>query len=327
MSRFSLDLGAVAVSAGRMHNAAMPIHLPPLNRREFLIGGAAGGAGLLTVGFGSAAEPGRDPHRFALLSDVHIAADARMAERGVNMTDNLRRVVAEVAAWDARPTAAFVNGDCAYHLGLKDDYHQVARLLDPLRKAGLPLHLGMGNHDERKHFAEALAEYRPEAQPVEGRVVDVIPSKRVNWFLLDSLKDTNKAPGELGKAQLDWLAAALDAHADKPAIILCHHNPDITNLMLMFGKGLIDTSALFDVLAPRKHVKALVFGHTHAWFVANYKNIHLINLPPTAYLFQPKRPNGWVAATLKEDGMQLVLHALDKHHPENGDTVNLKWRT
>lgn len=304
----------------------MPIHLPPLNRRQFLIGSAAGAAGVLTVGLSSAAEPKRDPHRFALLSDAHIAANPKEIARGVNMSDNLRRVVAEVANLDVQPAAAFLNGDCAYHLGLKDDYLHVAQLLDPLRNAGMPLHLGMGNHDDRAHFAEALSDYRPQARPVEGRYVDVITSERANWFLIDSLKKTNQTPGELGLPQIAWLAKALDAHADKPAIIVCHHNPNFTELMAFLAKGLIDTSALFDVLEPRKHVKAMVFGHTHSWFCARYKEIHLINLPPTAYLFQPNRPNGWVSATLKEDGLNLVLHALDKQHPENGQAVDLKWR-
>ncbi len=333
----SLTDSAVASLKVRGHNGgfppassdefpAMPIHLPPLNRREFLIGGASSAAGVMTVGLSAAAETRHDPHRFALLSDVHVAANPAAAERGVNMADNLRRVVREVAALDGRPAAAFVNGDCAYHLGLPADYRQVAQLLDPLRKAGMPLHLGMGNHDDRKHFVSALGEYRPESRPVEGRVVDIITAERANWFLVDSLKETNHTPGELGSAQLEWLGKALDAHADKPAIILCHHNPDLTELMMLVAKGLIDTTALFDVLVPRKHVKALIFGHTHAWFVGRYKEIQLVNLPPTAYLFQPSRPNGWVLATLKEDGMQLVLKALDKHHLENGTTVDLKWR-
>ncbi len=246
--------------------------------------------------------------------------------RGVNMTDNLRRVVGEIVAQDVKPAMAVLNGDCAYLHGLKEDYHQVASLLDPLRRAGMPVHLGMGNHDDRPNFAEALATYRPEARPVEGRVVDVIASERANWFLVDSLKKTNETPGKLGAPQLAWLAKALDAHADKPAIILCHHNPDISIVLKTMAKGLEDTSALFDVLEPRNHVKALVFGHTHSWFVARWKEIHLINLPPTGYVFQPDRPSGWVSAALKEDGLNLMLHALDKKHAENGATVDLKWR-
>jgi hypothetical protein len=304
----------------------MPILLPPINRREFFIGGGALAAGVLTVRWSAAAESHADPHRFALLSDSHVAANPREINRGVNMTDNFRRVVDEVLALDVKPAAAFLNGDCAYLHGLKDDYRQLAPLLDPIRKAGLPLHLGMGNHDDRAQFADVLTDYRPEERPVEGRYVAVIPSERAKWFLLDSLKKTNETPGELGAAQVEWLGKALDAHKKKPAIVVCHHNPVTNPKDLVPPGGLLDTGALFEVLVPRKHVKALIFGHTHDWSITQHRDIHLINLPPTAYLFQKDRPNGWVLADLKDDGMKLTLSALDKHQADHGKAVDLKWR-
>ena len=304
----------------------MPIHLPPLNRREFLRGSAAAAAGVLTFRCAAAEGAKADPHRFVLLSDAHVSANPAEVSQDVNMTDNFRRVVAEVLAEKVQPAAAFLNGDCAFHVGLKDDYHQLATLLDPLRQAGLPLHLSMGNHDDREHFAAALADYRPREQPVAGHYVAVVLAERVNWFLLDSLQHTNQTPGELGQEQLAWLAKALDAHTDKPAIVLCHHNPDLLSLVPGLVKGLIDTKPLLDTLASRKHVKALVFGHTHVWAVSRYQDLHLVNLPPTAYLFSKGRPNGWVSAALKDDGMSLTLNALDKHHPDHGKTVELKWR-
>ena len=304
----------------------MPICLPPIERRKFLIGGGALAAGVLTVRWSAGEESHADPHRFALLSDSHVAANPAEINRGVNMTDNFRRVVDEVLALDVKPAAAFLNGDCAYLHGLKDDYRQLAPLLDPIRKAGLPLHLGMGNHDDRAQFADVLAEYRPEERLVEGRYVAVIPAERANWFLLDSLRKTNDTPGELGVAQLEWLAKALDAHKDKPAIVVVHHDPVTTVKNLFPVSGLLDTSALFDVLVQRKQVKALIFGHTHNWSVGRYQDIHLINLPPTAYLFQKERPNGWVLAELKEDSVRLTLYALNKHHADRGKTVDLKWR-
>ena len=44
--------------------------------------------------------------------------------------------------------------------------------------------------------------------------------------------------------QLEWLGKALDARADKPAVVLAHHNPD----RLVNIHGLTDTAKLFDVL-------------------------------------------------------------------------------
>jgi hypothetical protein len=51
-----------------------------------------------------------------------------------------------------------------------------------------------------------------------------------------------------------------------------------------------------------------------------------VNLPPVAYVFQKGRPNGWVEATLRDDGMQLKLNCLDKSHPQHDETAELKWR-
>jgi hypothetical protein len=302
----------------------MPIHLPPISRRRFLAGSAAALAGGLSARVGWADAPSSDPHFFALISDIHVAADPKEVNRGVTMTDNFRRIADEITALKIKPAAAIINGDCAYLHGLKEDYRQLARLLDPLSKAGLPLHLGMGNHDDRESFADVLTALRPEHPPVSGRFASMIAAERANWFLLDTLRKTNDTPGELGDKQRDWLANALDAKADKPALVLCHHNPAF-ELAELTG-GLTDTEQLFKVLSPRKHVKALIFGHTHDWRLTERDGIHLINLPPTAYVFVPSRPNGWVSAHLQEDRMTLTLHALDKNHPEANKTHDLKWR-
>ena len=70
----------------------------------------------------------------------------------------------------------------------------------------------------------------------------------------------------------------------------------------------------------------MIYGHTHQWRCTRNKEIHLINLPPTSYLFDKNAPNGWVDLRLREDGALLTLHALDSKHKQNGETVKLSWR-
>ena len=140
--------------------------------------------------------------------------------------------------------------------------------------------------------------------------------------MLDSLEETLSTPGLLGRAQLDWLAGALDANRDKPALVMIHHNPGLTG-----NVGLKDTSAFFAVIRPRKQVKAYIFGHTHAWNVwQDQSGIHLINLPPVAYVFEPGQPAGWVHAMLEREGMQLELRCVDPAHNSQGQIVKLQWR-
>lgn len=302
----------------------MSIHLQPLSRRRFLVAAAASIPGLMSLRYLHAAE--RDPHLFALLADTHVPERPDINARGVNMTDNFRRVAAEVIAHPRSPAAVLINGDCAYLKGLPADYANLAGLLDPLRAAGLPVHLNLGNHDHREQIIESLANFRPADQPVPGRRITVLQTERANWFMLDSLDQTNVTPGVLGEAQINWLAAALDAHADKPAILYAHHDPVFNTPENKRNTGLTDTEAFFKVLAPRRHVKAYVFGHTHRWERREHEGIHLINLPPTAYVFREGLPNGWVAVAVKPDGLALTLHTLDKQHAQNGEVVNLDWR-
>jgi hypothetical protein len=148
-----------------------------------------------------------------------------------------------------------------------------------------------------------------------------VESPYANWFLLDSMDKPGVVAGRLGEAQLQWLAQSLDARPNKPALVMMHHYPSSA------GKsGLADCDALFDVLLPRKQVKAYMFGHSHRWGTILHEDLHLINLPTTAYVFDKSQPYGWVDAQLRPDGLTLRLNALDRQHPAHGKLLDFAWR-
>ncbi len=304
----------------------MPVYLPPISRRRFLRGSFAAAAAL-ALGQGCAVPNGkRDEHSIAMLSDIHIAADPLKVARTVNMTNNLKSVTAEVLALPQQPGMVFVNGDLAFNSGEIADYGAVLGLLRPLREAGLPLHLGMGNHDVREHFWKILQADKTVPAHLPGRQASIVRRKEANWFLLDSLKKTLVTEGLLGEAQRAWLADALDANADKPALVMIHHQPGPL-WKDKKGGGLDDADELLAILRPRRQVKAYFFGHTHRWEVSQDESgIHLINLPPVAYLFEQGRPNGWVHTTVQDNGARLELRCLDHAHKDHGQVVNLAWR-
>lgn len=243
------------------------------------------------------------------------------------MTANLRRVVEQLCAMQRKPAGVIVNGDCAYLKGLPDDYANFAQCVQPLGDSGLPLHLTMGNHDHRGHLYQTLASQQPDERPVESKHISVIESPHANLFLLDSLREVNVVTGELGASQREWLAHALDAHSGKPAVIVAHHNPQFQAPPEgARWSGLQDTAELFEMLSSHKHVKAYVYGHTHDWSIREREGIHLVNLPPVAYLFADGKPNGWVRAALDDGGMSLELQSLDANHPQHGERVDLAWR-
>ncbi len=319
----------------------MPFTLPPLSRRRFLGGSLASLAGGLLPQGKSFAGTEADPSSWILFSDSHIAADRELVSRNAKMAANLEGCVKQALAAHGTAAGAFLSGDCAYLAGNPEDYATFGTLLKPLRDAGMPVHLTMGNHDERDNFLASVN--KPGLpSPVEHRVAALIESPLVNWFLLDSLDKTNKTPGVLGPEQRAWLEKSLDAHADKPAIVVVHHNVipfardtagaavsgAIDNAKQQaLNSGLTDSPDLLAILAPRKHVKACIFGHTHNWSILRESNgIHLVNLPPTAYVFKAGMPSGWVHASLRKDGVKLRLNCLDPAHTQHGAMADLAWR-
>jgi predicted phosphodiesterase len=301
----------------------MPIHLPPLSRRSFLRRTLVAGAGLACAPklFADTTRS-TDANSWVLMADTHIDADPKRVNKAVNMTDHLAAVSKEVSSLPKRAAGVFVVGDCAFNKGDPGDYSQFADLIEPIRGGGMPVHLALGNHDQRENFWTGLEAKNTAKRPVTDKHVALVSSELVNWFMLDSLEKTLQTPGALGANQLKWLGDTLDANPKKPAVIIVHHNPGLDGNI-----GLKDTMALFEVLRPRTQVKAWIYGHTHNWKVAQDESgVHLVNLPPVSYIFREGDPSGWVHATVRPNGMKLELHCIDPQHKAHGQIVDLKWR-
>jgi len=156
--------------------------------------------------------------------------------------------------------------------------------------------------------------------------ISVIETPFANLFLLDSLFRVNVVTGEIGKEQIDWLAQQLDERSDKPAIVMAHHNPQFSAPPEGTPwTGISDTESLFEVLESRQHVKAFLFGHSHHWNHSRRGRLHLVNLPPVAYVFNDSQPNGWVDAVLTADSMRLELQTFDPKHPQAADVVEIAF--
>ena len=308
----------------------MPIHLGPITRRDFLTGAAGATAALVIGRRAYAAEAVKvDPNCFALLSDTHVPADPKTNIGRVNMTKQFARTIAQVAELTPAPSGAILCGDLSHVRGLVGDYRIFAPIVGKLAGAKIPAHLLLGNHDNIKNLYSVLAKAKPKTPPVAGKHVSIVQSPHANWFLLDSLEKTNSTPGRLGKEQLEWLTKSLDAHSDKPAIIMAHHDPSLAPRPKKGAKkrktsGLQDGAAMLDILLERKHVKAFINGHRHSWSVRKHKGLHVIGLPTTAYSFG-KNASGWVIARTEKTGMSLEFRTTNAKHADNGKKAKLTW--
>src|ERR1035441_3948328 len=169
----------------------MPIHLPAISRRQFLIRSLASGATLALSPSLLAAAKRTDPNFWALLSDTHLAADRGLMARGINMTDHFTSVSRELLALPKRPAGVFITGDCAYNSGQTADYRHVTDLLEPIRSAEMPVHLALGNQDRKQRFWEAMPKDKATEPPLADRQVALLRTPQANWFILDSLEKSS----------------------------------------------------------------------------------------------------------------------------------------
>ena len=307
----------------------MPIILPPITRRQFIKGSLAlsGTAMITSRALAAAADSERlevDQNRVALLADTHISADPDRVYPGtkwpgspvkefehesVNIADCLLQTAKNVIALNPRPAHLIVNGDCAFGRGSEAEYQQFLKLVEPIRAAGITIHVTIGNHDDRENLWKLLPFLKKEQMGVQAGVIEL---PHANLVLLDSGK------GALGDKQLNWLAKELDERADKPALIFAHYNP-YPNRGVRPIKGMRDGPSLLKILAERTHAKAYFYGHTHEWQHDQRDHLHLINQPAVSYYFGKGHAHGWVDMKLTEASADLELRCLNPKHTQHGE--------
>jgi 3',5'-cyclic AMP phosphodiesterase CpdA len=286
------------------------------DRRSFLKSAAAGivAPALARAAF---AEPKSEVH-WALLSDVHIAADAGDEFRGFHPHENLKKVLSEVKAQPC--DSILIAGDLARQEGKPADYEALSGLLEPVT-GQIPLAIILGNHDDRKNCRSAFASVEGEVQPVEKKFVLAFDAGPMQVILLDSLLATNVVPGQLGSSQRDWLSNYLKSIPSKPAIVVVHHDPDPND-----DNGLVDAERFLKIVTSAKNVKSVFYGHTHAWHYEQQDGVHLVNLPAVGYNFKDSEPVGWTEAQFTPAGAKLKLHVIGGDLTHREQVLNLPWR-
>ncbi|MBN2312816.1 MAG: metallophosphoesterase [Sedimentisphaerales bacterium] len=291
-----------------------------INRRSFMKFGLAAAGSIFVMGAGNsfATENNtKETTHWAFLSDTHIPADVNNRYRGFYPYKNLQTIVPDIAS--ARPQGVTIAGDLARLTGELDDYANLKKLINPLAEQ-TPIFMALGNHDNRDNFVKVFENTPGQKQPVKGKHVVVVNKKHARLIVLDSLLYVNKVAGLLGKAQRQWLEAYLQQCDDTPTLLCFHHT-------LEDGDGdLLDVPRLFDMIKPIRKVKALVFGHSHAYGYSKFEDIHLINLPAVGYNFDDAQPVGWVEAYFKNKGGDFVLHAAGGNKDMDSRTTSLTWR-
>lgn len=206
--------------------------------------------------------------KFVVLSDLHV-----MPPGETSMTlDTGARLEQAVEAIIAR----YGNADFCVLAGDLADLGQPAayeRLKSVLARMPIPVHLTLGNHDDRPSFLSVFGDsYIAET----GKVDKAFDIKGYRIILLDS-SEPGRVDGVLTTAQIDWLRARLAEAGDRPVIVILHHNANALHIN-SDDIRILDTDAFIDALKTHPDIRQVIAGHVHLTSTAIHRGIPFTTL-------------------------------------------------
>ena len=122
----------------------------------------------------------------------------------------------------------------------------------------MPVHLAIGNHDDRSTFLEVF----PELADADGHVQKRFALSHGTGVVIDTWGPKSHA-GFFCATRCAWLDATLAA-ADGPVFLFMHHNPVPTHVVPIDQMMLCDADAFGAIVAAhRQRIAHIFFGHCH----------------------------------------------------------------
>ena len=187
------------------------------------------------------------------LTDIHLTAPGQtIAARDPNA--NFERALDHALGNHPDAEAIFITGDLS-DWGDREDYERLKARIDALP---VPVHLCIGNHDDRKTFLSVF----PEAADPRGFVQKTVELSEGTAILLDTWGPETHA-GHFCDSRAAWLTARL-IETDGPVWIFQHHNPVPTHIAPMDEIMLLDDHLLGATIATHaSKIRHIFFGHCH----------------------------------------------------------------
>ena len=218
--------------------------------------------------------------KFVVLSDLHLGPPGQPVN-GLDTGSRLSEAVKVIRRDHADAAFVLLAGDLADQ-GEVGAYHHLNDLLTPLP---MPVHITLGNHDDRAAFLSVFGADRDDPQ---GRVSTVIDAGGHRIVLLDTT-EPGLVGGRLCQGRLDWLAARLDEARDRPVIVVQHHHAN--PLSLPVDEIILENAEDYlAVLQRHPEVRQVIAGHVHLPSVAVWRGIPMTTLAGSHYSVTPHVP-------------------------------------
>lgn len=261
--------------------------------------------------------------KFIVMSDLHLVPEGHVSA-GLDTAARLEQAIWDVNAHHADADFCILAGDLADH-GDAASYERLKALLEGL---SVPVHVTLGNHDDRPTYLEVFGR---DAADADGFLNFVIDAKGYRIIVLDS-SEPGRVEGVLCERRLQWLEARLAEATDRPVIVVLHHHAGDLHLDVDRVK-LVQAEHFIDILKHHPDVRQVIAGHVHIATTGVWRGIPMSTLGGGHYNVSAHLPGmegeqarlegpGQYAVVLAEEDSVLVhFHNFIDRHLELADAL------
>ena len=242
----------------------------------------------------------QDVFRIVQITDPHLFQDTNGELLGINTQASFSQVLSEIQQQQYDYDLVLATGDLVQDNSDEGylRFRQDVKALNNKMVFWIP-----GNHDFQPKMFEILKEETVSAKK------HILLGDKWQILLLDS--QVQGVPhGQLEAEELDWLKLKLQEYPERYSLVVLHHHLLSTGSAWLDQHNLRNANELAEVLAPFKHVKALLYGHIHQQVDSEWLGYQVMATPATCIQFKPDcqyfsldtlQP-GWREIELHSDG-------------------------
>ena len=209
--------------------------------------------------------------KFIHLTDPHLTLRGKSLY-GLDPEGRFRAAMAHIRDHNGDADFMVVTGDLT-HWGEAEAFDILREELDALP---FPVHLIIGNHDDRETFQTAF----PSVSGDENGFVQYTVKTPVGRFLfLDTVQEGTHA-GFYCQERQSWLTRQL-RQADGPVCLFMHHPPFPVLLPRLDRIGIVQADEVGRIIQQSGKVRHIFFGHVHRPISGCWKGIPFSTLAAT----------------------------------------------
>ena len=240
----------------------------------------------------------QDVFRIVQITDPHLFQDTNGELLGINTQASFSQVLSEIQQQQYDYDLVLATGDLVQDNSDEGylRFRQEVKALNNKMVFWIP-----GNHDFQPKMFEILKEDSVSAKK------HILLGDKWQILLLDS--QVQGVPhGQLEAEELDWLKLKLQEYPERYSLVVLHHHLLSTGSAWLDQHNLRNANELAEVLAPFKHVKALLYGHIHQQVDSEWLGYQVMATPSTCIQF--KADSNTFALDVAQPGWREIdLHA------------------